>query len=249
MPNFQLVVIIPCYNEYERLDVLKYSSFLKDYPDTFICFVNDASSDKTGVKLKTLKNAFQNQVEVIQNSKNAGKAASVRKGILTCAELNLANNYAYLDADLAVSLEECQSYLRFLDDKKDFVFASRILKIGSTIERKFSRFLFGRIIATFISNILDIKVYDTQCGCKVFKSSLAEILFNDPFISKWLFDVELFSRMLCEFGQKEALEKMYEVPVKRWIDQGGSKVKLTYAFRLWYDLYLIHRSHNKNYNF
>ena len=115
------------------------------------------------------------------------------------------------------------------------------------MERRFSSFLIGRIVATFISNILGIKVYDTQCGCKVFKSSLVDTLFGDPFVSKWLFDVELFSRMLCAYGKEEALEKMDEIPVKQWIDKGDSKVKLSYALRLWYDLFVIHKNHNKDF--
>ena len=129
---------------------------------------------------------------------------------------------------------------------KSFVFASRILKIGSTVERKFYRFFLGRIIATVISSILDIKVYDTQCGCKVFKNELSKVLFERPFISKWLFDVELFSRMLSAFGKEAALEKMEEIPVKKWIDRGDSKVKMSYVFRLWYDLYLIRKKHKSS---
>ena len=143
-------------------------------------------------------------------------------------------------------MEECYSYLQFLQNGKEFVFASRILKIGSVVERKFSRFLSGRIIASFISNILDIKVYDTQCGCKVFTTEIAKLVFDKPFISKWLFDVEIFSRILVHYGKPEALGLMDEIPVKKWIDKGDSKVKLSYFFRLWVDLYLIWQSHRKN---
>jgi hypothetical protein len=161
-------------------------------------------------------------------------------------EENIGENFAYLDADLATSLEECYSYLHYLQDGKTFVFASRILKIGSIVERKFSRFLSGRIIASFISNILDIKVYDTQCGCKVFTKEIAVLAFKKPFISKWLFDVEIFSRILNHYGKSNALELMDEIPVKRWVDKGDSKVKLSYFFRLWVDLYRIWQSHQQN---
>jgi len=243
MTPFALTIVIPCYNEYERLPASKFRSFLTKNPEVSICFVNDASTDKTQEVLAAFKNQFNKQVEVVSNTKNLGKAGSVRAGMLFCSEKNQAESYAFLDADLATSLEECTQLKTHLNDAISFVFASRILKIGSTIERKFSRFLFGRIIATFISQILDVKVYDTQCGCKVFKSSLTEILFKEEFISKWLFDVELFSRLLCHFGKEVALSKMEEIPIKKWIDQGDSKVKLSYFFRLWYDLYLIRKTH------
>ena len=246
MTSFTLTIIVPCYNEYERLPASNFRSFLAKNDEVSICFVNDASTDKTLELLVELKGEFSTQIHVLSNAKNLGKAGSVRAGMLHCAQSIEAKNYGYLDADLATSLEECTSLIQHLNTNIDFVFSSRILKIGSVIERKFSRFIFGRIIATFISNILDIKVYDTQCGCKVFNSSLTIILFKNEFISKWLFDVELFSRMLCYYGKEVALSKMEEIPVKQWIDQGESKVKLSYFFRLWYDLYLIRKNHRQS---
>ena len=248
MNKADIAIVVPCYNEFERLPLSKFDAFLASNPNANICFVNDASTDQTSSLLDKLALKFNTQVSILNNEENCGKALSVRNGVLHCYHQGTAPVIGFLDADLATSLEECMSYLEYINPDKSFVFASRILKIGSVVERKFSRFLFGRIIATLISNILDIKVYDTQCGCKVFKTELAEVLFKNPFISKWLFDVELFSRLLCFYGKDIALTKMDEIPVKRWVDQGASKVKLSYFFRLWYDLYLIRQMHRKNYN-
>jgi len=245
MAPFDLAIVVPCYNESDRLPVAKFESFLSSYSNVAICFVNDASTDRTQEVLQEIKNTFPTQIKLLSNDNNLGKAESVRKGMLYTNKHVKATVYAYLDADLATSLEECYSLLQYLDDNIAFVFASRILKVGSVVERKFSRFVFGRIIATFISNILDMKVYDTQCGCKLFNAELIATLFEKPFISKWLFDVELFSRMIRCYGKDIVLTKMEEIPVKKWIDQGDSKVKLSYFFRLWYDLYLIRKSHHK----
>ena len=247
MTQSKIAIVVPCYNEYGRLPKTDFVSFLEKHPSAHICFVNDASTDCTQVLLETIAELCKGQITILKNDTNQGKARSVRNGILHCHDHQVAPFLAYLDADLATSLEECYSLADALKGDKEFVFASRILKIGSVVERRFSRFLFGRIIATFISNILDIKVYDTQCGCKAFKAELSKLLFEKPFISKWLFDVELFSRMLCHYGKDVALNKMEEIPVKRWVDQGASKVKLSYFFRLWYDLYLIRKAHRKNY--
>lgn len=54
--------------------------------------------------------------------------------------------------------------------------------------------------------------------------------------------------MLCYYGKEIALTKMEEIPVKKWIDQGVSKVKFSYFFRLWYDLYLIRKAHKVGLN-
>jgi len=238
-----MIIVVPCFNEAKRLPVQQFTNFLQHHPDVFIYFINDASTDSTFEVLTTLKLQFKHRIKVLSNEKNLGKAGSVRRGVLYAHEHGNTPLIAYLDADLATSLEECYSYSDYLKNRTKFVFASRILKIGSVVERKFSRFLSGRIIATFISNILDIKVYDTQCGCKVFTKDLTPVLFDKPFLSKWLFDVELFSRLLRFYGKPAALALMNEIPVVRWVDQGNSKVKMSYFFRLWYDLYLIRKAH------
>lgn len=246
MQPSEITIIVPCYNEYKRLPKPAYLSFLNYNPSVSICFVNDCSTDKTALLLEEIKAKFPTQIFIQTNSQNSGKANSVRNGVLYCYEQNTGIYLAYLDADLATSLEECYSYLAYLQGGKKFVFASRILKIGSVVERKFSRFVFGRIIATFISTLLDIKVYDTQCGCKVFDARMAPLLFEKPFLSKWLFDVELFSRLLCHYNKDKALALMEEIPVKKWVDVGDSKVKLSYAFQLWIDLYKIRKMHQRN---
>ncbi|MGB3149050.1 MAG: glycosyltransferase [Maribacter sp.] len=244
--NFEnLIIIIPCYNEYNRLPIKDFQDFLGKEKETILLFVNDASTDDTTHLLTSLQKEYPTTVLKISNPENLGKAESIRKAVLYCLENQLGEYYAYLDADLATSLEECQNYLNHLKSGKKFVFASRILKIGSIVERKFSRFVFGRIIATIISNILDIKVYDTQCGCKLFTKEIGEVVFERPFISKWLFDVEIFSRILKHYGKKEGLRQMDEIPVKKWVDKGDSKVKLSYFFRLWIDLYRIRSAHQK----
>lgn len=238
-----MTIIVPCYNEADRLPVDSFLSFLKNNAKVKICFIDDASSDNTFSVLSALQKGFKERITILTNENNLGKAESVRKGVWQILEAKSDTNMAYLDADLATSLEECYSYSSYMNSGKRFVFASRILKIGSVVDRKFSRFLAGRIIATFISSILDIKVYDTQCGCKVFDAEVARIAFRDPFISKWLFDAELFSRLLKHYGKLDALAFMEEVPVKKWIDQGESKVKITYFFKLWIDLLKIWRYH------
>ncbi len=236
-------IVIPCYNEEKRMETLKeeYVSFLENNSETTICFVDDGSKDNTLNVLLDFKNKQPNNIKIIPLKNNQGKAEAVRRGMVYCSE-NVNSKYiSFLDADLSTSLQECLRLKQILINNIDvcFVFGSRIAKVGSTIEIDYFRFLVGRIIATFISKILQLKVYDTQCGCKVFKGDIVPQLFKESFTSKWLFDVELFFRMYKLYGKKEAVAKMKEVPLDSWIDPGGSKVSFTYFFRLWIDLYKI----------
>lgn len=239
-------IVVPCYNEGIGISIEEYSHFLDNNTNTTICFVNDGSTDNTMDLLHVLKEKHNNQIHILSLAKNSGKAEAVRAGINYCNENFDYQNIGYLDADLATTLEEFMAVSHYLKDDIVFCFGSRIRKIGSTIIRENSRFLIGRIIATFISNILDLKVYDTQCGCKVFTKEISIQLFQKPFISKWLFDVELFFRMIHLFGKEKAILKMHEVPLKSWIEKGNSKVKPTYFFKLWLDLYTIKKEYTNN---
>ena len=244
--SFRTCIVIPCYNEVKGIAIKEYHFFLDNHPDVMICFVNDGSTDKTLEVINTIKRDFTNQVHIVSLLKNSGKAEAVRQGINYCNQ-NFSHQFiGFLDADLATTLEEFMEVSTYMREEIVFCFGSRISKIGSTIERENSRFLIGRIIATFISHILDLKVYDTQCGCKVFSKEISLSLFKKEFISKWLFDVELFFRMKLLFGKPTAIKKMYEVPLRSWIEKGNSKVKATYFFKLWIDLYNISKLYKRN---
>ena len=238
-----LCIVVPCYNEAKNFAFEEYYKFIERHTEVLICFVNDGSSDDTLNVINKLKDNFSNRVDIVSYKKNKGKAEAVREGFNYCFKNYEYKSIAYLDADLATSLEECVELSTLIADDINFVFGSRIMKIGSIIERNTKRFLIGRVIATFISKILGLKVYDTQCGCKIFTKELGSQLFKEKFISKWLFDVELFKRMLAIYGKETALKKMIEVPLKKWIDKGDSKVKLTYFFKLWIDLITINNAY------
>ncbi|SHG66104.1 Glycosyltransferase involved in cell wall bisynthesis [Flavobacterium fluvii] len=242
---FNTSIVIPCYNEEKGISNNEYSNFLNNNPEAFICFVNDGSKDNTLGVLNALKEKHPTQIDVLSLKKNSGKAEAVRAGINYC-NTNYRHQYiGYLDADLATTLEEFIELRNYLQGEIVFSFGSRIRKIGSTIKRENSRFLIGRVVATFISNILDIKVYDTQCGSKLFTKEISEILFKKEFISRWLFDVEIFFRMIHLFGKEKAIKKMIEVPLKLWVEKGDSKVKFTYGIKLWFDLFEIQRKYQK----
>jgi dolichyl-phosphate beta-glucosyltransferase len=242
---FNTTIVIPCYNEEKGISNSEYSNFLNNNPEALICFVNDGSKDNTLGVLNVLKAKHETQIHILSLEKNSGKAEAVRAGIKYCNTHFQHQYIGYLDADLATTLEEFIDLRNYLKGEIVFSFGSRIRKIGSTIERENSRFLIGRVIATFISNILDIKVYDTQCGSKLFTREISEQLFEKEFISKWLFDVEIFYRMILLFGREKAIQKMLEIPLKLWVEKGDSKVKLSYGLKLWFDLYKIRSQYKK----
>jgi hypothetical protein len=77
--------------------------------------------------------------------------------------------------------------------------------------------------------LLAVRVYDTQCGAKVFANNAAlRRATEHEFLSPWLFDVELLARLLKGIAHDGILTKedLLEVPLKQWCDVAGSKVGL-----------------------
>lgn len=242
---FDLVIVIPSYNESKSLRKKKFFNFLKKHKNVAICFVNDGSTDNTLEILNAYQTELPSQIYVFNCIENQGKAGATLMGMNYCATHLDFTKIAYLDADLATTLKECYRISKKLKGRLSFVFGSRVKKLGSKIVRSPFRFFTGRVIATFISNILNLGVYDTQCGVKVFTKELSIQVFDKPFISKWLFDVEIFFRILLIHGRENSIFKMKEIPLKRWVDKGDSKVKMSYFFKLWIDLLKINKAYKK----
>jgi hypothetical protein len=107
---------------------------------------------------------------------------------------------------------------------------ARIKLLGRRVVRRASRHYLGRVFATAASLTLDLGVYDTQCGAKLFRVTpgTAEI-FAERFISRWIFDVEIIARMIAVHRRRNGVpveRLIYELPLQEWQDVGGSRIKL-----------------------
>ncbi|QEM68869.1 glycosyltransferase [Geobacter sp. FeAm09] len=220
-------IIVPCYNEAARLAPKAFQEALDDNGDLSFLFVDDGSTDGTLPLLTSLKERNPARVEVVSLEKNSGKAEAVRQGML--ASLRGAFDYVgYWDADLATPLDVIGDFCRLLDSTgAEIAIGSRVRLLGRRIERNAWRHYCGRLFATCASLLLDIGVYDTQCGAKMFRSSAAvRRVFGTPFKVAWTFDVEMFARFPIVMGVSpaEASSRWVEFPLVQWMDVKGSKL-------------------------
>ena len=96
--------------------------------------------------------------------------------------------------------------------------------LGRQIERVAARHYLGRVFATAASLTLDLPVYDTQCGAKFFRRTPAlEEALARPFLSRWVFEVELLSRV-TRGPHAISVDRIQEEPLLVWRDVAGSKL-------------------------
>ena len=237
----RIAIVVPCFNEEQRLN----ASAFQAYGDADFYFVNDGSTDGTLRLLQSLAASDPKRLHVLDLPKNSGKAEAVRNGIV--AALPRAEYVGFWDADLATPLSELPRFVEILDDRNEvqMVFGSRVRLLGRDIDRHASRHYFGRVGATLISATLGLAVYDTQCGAKLFRSSdVLRQIFSRPFLSRWLFDVEIIARLIQVIGHNAAADSVHELPLFVWHDVQGSKVRSRDYLRGLRDLWRIHRAYN-----
>jgi glycosyltransferase involved in cell wall biosynthesis len=241
------VIVVPCYNEAKRLKTAEFADFLEKHPDVDLCFVNDGSSDDTSKILLAFAQERAVRVDVVEMKQNEGKASAVRHGVLHALKKNSCRYVGYWDADLATPLSLLPDFLGVAEKKPGLliIMGSRINRMGAAIHRQWHRHYLGRLFGTVASIFLKIPVYDTQCGAKLVEAGLARKIFAEPFHAEWLFDVEMLARAINELGRPVAMGSIFEIPLDRWEDVSGSKLKAWHYLLAVIDLAKIWR-HNKN---
>lgn len=214
-------IVMPCFNEADRFDVSSGHELLVD-SDVELILVDDGSTDDTLEVLKGFALDYVGRVDVIHLANNVGKAEAVRIG-MQAAIKQRAEIIGYLDADFATPALEMLRLVDVLRQTAEakVLLGSRWLHLGADIQRQPLRHYGGRVFATLASMVLNLKVYDTQCGAKLFRSdSVLVDALEDGFVSRWAFDVELIGRL----RQSYPVANFLEVPLNRWIDVAGSKI-------------------------
>jgi len=224
------VVVVPCFNEELRIRQEVFEPFIRERADVELLFVDDGSTDGTWARLNEIAKALGPRASMLQAPTNRGKAEAVRLGLLT-AIVRGAPSVGFYDADGATPATEMMALHDLLrPGEVDVAMGSRVALLGRNIRRRAFRHYTGRVFATMASLLLDLPVYDTQCGAKFFVSSplLREVL-QSPFRSRWAFDVELIGRLRLGTPTAAGLSARHfvEMPLKSWEDVAGSKVRLS----------------------
>lgn len=219
-----LSLIIPVYNEYARLipGISKVLSYLKRQKYLWELIIVDDGSDVPVSALLTqaktrniLRYDITNlPVRVIRLSKNTGKGAAIRAGMLAARGIYTI----YTDVDLSVPVETIKELLRALQNYSVVIGSRRLTDSAIVVHQAYLREFSGRIFTALSNIVCDARVADATCGFKGYQRVFARKLFRTMKVARWVYDTELLF-LIRKWGID-----VYELPVA-WSNKEGSKVR------------------------
>lgn len=226
-------VVIPCYNEAKRLLSDDFKSFVHKNLGYHLCFVNDGSKDDTLEVLTELRKGKEDYISIYNCEKNGGKAEAVRLGMLHLAKQNQFDYIGFLDADLSTNFDDFQDLVDTISSSNyQIVSGSRMSRMGADIAKESARKIISQTINFIIRKTLGMEINDTQCGAKIMTKEIVKKTFQKKFLTRWLFDVEIFMRMKRVYGLEESKKLICEKPLNRWVHVDGSKLSFKDSFKI-----------------
>lgn len=174
-----LSVVIPSYNEMTNLKrsvlpkIIEYLS-QQDFQWEVI-LSDDGSQDGTQQKLEEF--ACQHQSVKVLANPHKGKGPTVKAGMLAAQ----GQWRLFTDFDQSTPLNEVEKLLKFTS-QADVIIGSREVPGALRDKEPFHRHLMGRGFNFLVRALAVPKIYDTQCGFKLFSAEATEKLFNSLYI-------------------------------------------------------------------
>ncbi len=163
-----LSIIVPCYNEEEIIDYT--AKQLTSFIDTlikkkeineksFICFINDGSSDNTWKQLLTLKSKLPN-IKLVKLSNNFGHQAALIAGLTTVK--NKCDCAITIDADLQDDHTVIEPMIKKYISGSEIVYGVRKKRESDTFFKKITAKFFYKLMyhlgAKIIYNHADFRL-------------------------------------------------------------------------------------------
>jgi dolichyl-phosphate beta-glucosyltransferase len=239
-PEIQLSVIVPVYNEAERLPktLQRLHAYLAAGRLTYeIVVVLDGPTDATAEVLRRMSREI-GHLKIIDRAENRGKGYTVKQGMLRAAgEIRL-----FTDADNSTDIRHFDQMMPLFDQGCDLVIASRNPKDAPEAEQSVPQAAFKRAIGQLGNRIVQSLavpgIWDTQCGFKAFRAEAAERIFTQTRVDRWGFDIEVLALA-------QALNYQIGIIPARWVNDERSHVRLTDYFRVLADTVQVRRNLRK----
>ena len=214
----QLSIVVPAYNEAERIGPLL--DDLAEYLGSFdgaceVLVVDDGSTDAT----VSVAAAYAGRIpglSIRSLPENRGKGAAVADGMLAAR----GALRVFLDADGATAPTEIDRLLETARMNPRAVVIGSLRVPGARVTRSQTRrrTIAGRVGNAIIRVAVLPGVRDSQRGCKLFPAPVADRVFADMATTGWAFDIDVLARARALGAD------IVEVPV-RWHHVDGGVVR------------------------
>ena len=217
-PIRSLTIVIPAYNEAERLPrslmrIIDWASGQRLTVDLLV--VDDGSVDDTArIAEETVGDKLP--LTVLRNEPNRGKGFSVRRGMSEAR----GDCVLFTDADLSTPIEEADRLLAAIAQGADVAIGSRGMTASAVqVHQPWWREKSGQLFGLLVQLLVLPGIHDSQCGFKCFRHEAAKKISRHQTLESWAFDVEvlLIARKL---GYDVA-----EIPI-RWVNDPNTKVAI-----------------------
>jgi glycosyltransferase involved in cell wall biosynthesis len=229
-----LSVVIPCYNEAERLPatLAVYLAHLSRVPGAAeVLVVDDGSTDAT-FAIANAAASRDPRIRVVRTGSNRGKGFAVRFGMLAAA----GDRVVFTDADGSYGPSEVDRVAGALADAPIAIGTRDPDAAAGTVTRQVASQVFNRALRV----LLGLPYRDTQCGLKGFRRDAAQAVFGRAQLDGFAFDAEVLV-LARRLGLAVA-----EVPVLAQ-ERAGSKVRvLADGRRMLAQLWTIRRTAGKD---
>ncbi|HYL08830.1 MAG TPA: dolichyl-phosphate beta-glucosyltransferase [Candidatus Udaeobacter sp.] len=211
-----LSVVVPCYNEEQRLPrtIDQIERYLGGRQLQYeLVLVDDGSGDGTRRVMDAAAALNRSvRVEALPHNRGKGRALATGVGAATGERILLT------DADLSTPIEELPKLEAALDSGAGVAIASRALR-GSRVEvsQPIYRVAMGKAFNLLVQAVLLPGIWDTQCGFKLFRADVAHRVFAGLITDGFGYDPEVLYR-----ARRQGV-KIAEVPVV-WRNSAPTKV-------------------------
>lgn len=223
---YSLVIVIPAYNEEQRIEktLLSYFNYFRSCANltTHFLVVCNNCSDQT---VEICKHLQQDYPELnFMDLKPGGKGFAIKQGFLKALEYKDIDYIGFVDADMATKPPYFYELICKIEGH-DGAIASRYKK-GARVwpNRPFLKEIGGKFYNWVLRHNFHLDVRDTQCGAKLFNyETIQQVAPNMKEIG-WAFDLELL--YLCQLFDKDIVE----VPTT-WSDIPGSSLVISRCYK------------------
>jgi dolichyl-phosphate beta-glucosyltransferase len=226
----KLSVVIPAYNEAERLPpTLRRVAEALSGRECEIVVADDGSTDGTAEAALALGLPG---LRVLRADRNRGKGDAVRRGMLGA----VGDRRLMTDADLSTPIADLARLEAALDAGADVAIGSRAVADSRVeVHQPFYREAMGRLFNACVRGLLLPGLHDTQCGFKLFTAAAAERAFARSVLDGFGFDVEVL------YAARRAGLRIAEVGVT-WRNDAATRVTFGRGARAFADLLAIRRN-------